>query len=33
MAWKEMSIEELAKSLGVNSKEIQENQELMQLIV
>ena len=33
MAWKEMSTEELAKSLGVNAKEVQEKQKLMQLIV
>lgn len=33
MAWKEMTVEELAKSLGVNAKEVQEKQKLMQLIV
>ena len=33
MAWKEMTVEELAKNLGVNAKEVQEKQKLMQLIV
>jgi DNA-binding XRE family transcriptional regulator len=33
MAWKEVTTEELAKSLGVNAKEVQEKQKLMQLIV
>jgi DNA-binding XRE family transcriptional regulator len=33
MAWKEMSTEELARSLGLNAKEVQEKQKLMQLIV
>jgi DNA-binding XRE family transcriptional regulator len=33
MAWKEMTTEELAKSLGVNAKEVQEKQKLMSLIV
>jgi transcriptional regulator with XRE-family HTH domain len=33
MAWKEKTVEELAKSLGVNTKEVQEKQKLMQLIV
>lgn len=33
MAWKEISTEELAKSLGVNPKEVQEKQKLMQLIM
>lgn len=33
MAWKEMTTEELAQSLGVNAKEVQEKQKLMQLIV
>jgi DNA-binding XRE family transcriptional regulator len=33
MAWKEMTVEELAKSLGVNAKEVHEKQKLMQLIV
>ena len=32
MAWKEMTVEELAGSLGVNVKEIQEKQKLIQLI-
>lgn len=33
MAWKEMTVEELAKNLGVNAKEVQEKQKLMHLIV
>ncbi len=33
MAWKEVSIEELAKSLGANVTEIREKQRLMGLIV
>jgi transcriptional regulator with XRE-family HTH domain len=32
MAWKEMTVEELAGSLGVNVKEVQEKQKLIQLI-
>jgi len=33
MAWKEISIEELAKSLGANVTEIREKQRLVELIV
>jgi transcriptional regulator with XRE-family HTH domain len=33
MAWKEMTIDELAKSLGVNASEVREKQKLIQLIV
>ena len=33
MAFKEMSVEELAKSLGVNAIEVREKQKLMHLIV
>lgn len=33
MAWKEMTIEELAKSLGVNAAEVREKQRLIKLIV
>ena len=33
MAWKEMNTAELAKNLGMNAKEVQEKQKLMQLIV
>jgi len=33
MAWKEVSVEELAKSLGVNVSEVREKQKLIQLIV
>lgn len=33
MAWKEMSIEELATSLGVNAAEVREKQKLVRLIV
>ena len=33
MAWKEVSIEELAKSLGANVTEIREKQRLVELIV
>lgn len=33
MAWKEMSTEELAKSLGINEIEVREKQRLIQLIV
>ena len=32
MAWKEMTVEELAGNLGVNVKEVQEKQKLIQLI-
>ena len=33
MAWKEMSVNELAKSLGVNAAEVREKQKIIQLIV
>ncbi len=33
MAWKELSIEELAKSLGANISEIREKQRLVKVIV
>ncbi len=33
MAWKEMNIEEFAKSLGVSVAEVREKQKLAQLIV
>lgn len=33
MAWKELSVSELAQSLGVNAVEVREKQKLMQLIV
>jgi len=33
MAWKEMNVEELAKSLGVNASEVREKQKLIQLIL
>jgi len=33
MAFKEMSIDELAKSLGVNASEVREKQKLISLIV
>ncbi len=33
MAWKEMSVSALAKSLGVNVNEVREKQRLMRLIV
>jgi transcriptional regulator with XRE-family HTH domain len=33
MAWKEMNIDELAKSLGVNASEVREKQKLIQLII
>lgn len=33
MAWKEMSIEELAKSLELNEAEVREKQKLVQTIV
>ncbi len=33
MAWKEISVEELAKSLGANVTEIREKQRLVGLIV
>lgn len=33
MAWKEMTTEELAKSLGVNASEVREKQKLIQMIV
>jgi len=32
MAWKEMTVEELASNLGVNVKEVHEKQKLIQLI-
>ena len=32
MAWKELTVEELAENLGVNVKEVQEKQKLIQLI-
>lgn len=32
MAWKEMNINELAKSLGVNASEVREKQKIIQLI-
>ena len=32
MAWKELTAEELAENLGVNVKEVQEKQKLIQLI-
>lgn len=33
MAWKEMSTEELAKTIGVNASEVREKQKLIQMIV
>lgn len=33
MAWKEMTVDELAKSLGINASEVREKQRLMTLIV
>lgn len=33
MAWKEMNIDDLAKSLGVNPLEIREKQKLIRLII
>lgn len=33
MAWKEVSTEELAKSLGMNVSEVREKQKLIQIIV
>lgn len=33
MAWKEMTTEELAKSLGINASEVREKQKLIQLII
>lgn len=33
MAWKEMSLEELAKSLGANTTEIREKQKLVSMII
>lgn len=33
MAWKEMTINELAKSLGVNASEVREKQKIIQLII
>ncbi len=33
MAWKEVSVEELAKSLGANVAEVREKQRLVKLIV
>jgi transcriptional regulator with XRE-family HTH domain len=33
MAWKEVSVDELARSLGVDVGEVREKQRLMQLIV
>lgn len=33
MAWKEMSVEELAKSLGLNEAEVREKQKLVRTIV
>lgn len=33
MAWKEMTVDEIAKSLGVDVAEVQEKQHLIQLIV
>ncbi|MBN8550065.1 MAG: helix-turn-helix domain-containing protein [Deltaproteobacteria bacterium] len=33
MAWKEMTVEELAKSLGANINEIREKQKLISMIV
>lgn len=33
MAWKEMTVDEVAKSLGINATEVREKQKLIQLIV
>ena len=33
MAWKEMTVEELAESLGVNPSEVREKQHLIKLII
>ncbi len=33
MAWKEMTVEKLAKSLGINASEVREKQRLMTLII
>ena len=33
MAWKEMSVDELAKSLGANTTEIREKQKLVSMII
>lgn len=33
MAWKEMTIEEIAESLGISASEVREKQRLMELIV
>ena len=33
MAWKEMNVNELAKSLGINAAEVREKQKIIQLIV
>lgn len=33
MAWKEMSVDELAESLGVNPIEVREKQKLIQLVI
>jgi transcriptional regulator with XRE-family HTH domain len=33
MAWKEMSVKEIAESLGVNVSEVREKQHLIQMIV
>ena len=33
MAWKEISVEELAKSLGANSTEVREKQKLISMII
>jgi DNA-binding XRE family transcriptional regulator len=32
MAWKELTVNELAKSLGVNASEVREKQKIIQLI-
>lgn len=33
MAWKEMSVEEIARSLGIDAAEVREKQHLIQLII
>ena len=33
MAWKEISVEQLAKTLGVNAAEVREKQKIIQLII
>lgn len=33
MVWKEMTVQELARNLGLNVKEVQEKQKLIQLII